>query len=59
MDLKDAVQGRPVLGKMAYKTRVLRVIKTQKAQTVAGSIAKGLRKACREVIKKKGAAIRG
>ena len=59
MDLNDAVTGRPVLGKMAYKDRVRRVIKTLKAQTVAANIAKGLRKTCRAVLKAKGAAVKG
>lgn len=56
MDLADALQGRPVLGKMAYKDRVRRVLRTKKAQTTAKNCANSLRKVCREVVKKKGAA---
>ena len=59
MDLSDAVSGRPVLGKMAYKSRVRRVIMTQKAQTTAANIAKGLRKTCRAVVAARGAAVKG
>ena len=58
-DLSDAVRGRPVLGKMAYKCRVRRVIMTQKAQTTAANIAKGLRKTCRAVVAARGAAVKG
>ena len=35
MDLKDAVAKRPVLGKMAYKSRVRSVRSSQQAQRVA------------------------
>ena len=59
MDLSDAVRSRPALGKMAYKARVLRVVKSRKAQCVASNIALGLRKACTAVVNRKGAAIRG
>ena len=55
MDLADAVAKRPVLGKTAYVARVRRVLKTKKAQLVAASCAKGLKKVCREVVRKKGA----
>ena len=56
MDLADAVDGRPLLGKMAYKARVRRVIKSKKAQDVAKSYANSLRNVCKAVLKKKGAA---
>ena len=56
MDLADAVDGRPLLGKMAYKARVRRVIKSKKAQDVAKSHANSLRNVCKVVLKKKGAA---
>ena len=59
MDLSDAVRSRPALVKMAYKARVLRVVKSRKAQCVASNIALGLRKACTAVVNRKGAAIRG
>lgn len=56
MDLADALQGRPVLGKMAYSARVRKVLRSQKAQSVAKSHAGSLRKVCKVVLKKKGAA---
>jgi len=58
-DLIDLQNKRPVLGKMAYKLRIRAVIKTNKAQQVAKNCAAGLKKVCREVIKKKGAMARG
>ena len=58
LDLADAVAKRPVLGKTAYKARVQRV-KGQKAQRVAANCAISLRKKCREVVLKKGAASSG
>ena len=48
-----------VLGKMAYKARVRRVIKSAKSQTVAGNVAKGLRGTCQRVVAAKGAAVKG
>ena len=48
-----------VLGKMAYKARVRRVIKSAKSQTVAGNVAKGLRGTCKRVVAAKGAAVKG
>ena len=59
LDLADAVAKRPVLGKTAYKARVQRVVKGQKAQRVAANCAISLRKTCREVVLKKGAASSG
>ena len=56
MDLKDALAKRPVLGKMAYRARVLRVIKSKKSQLTAKNIFAGFKRVCRLVIKKKGAA---
>jgi len=59
-DFADLRAKRPVPGKMAYTMRVKRLLKSQKAQRVAGNIAKGLRKVCHEVVhKKKGSASRG
>ena len=57
-DLADLRQGRPALGKSAYRVRVKAFLKTKKAQTVAKSIFATLKKKCQEVIDKKGAAIR-
>ena len=59
MDLADAFAKRPVLGKMAYKARVRRVIKSAKSHTVAGNVAKGLRGTCKRVVAANGAAVKG
>ena len=59
MDLKDAVAERPVLGKMAYKSRVRSVCSSQQAQRVAMACARGLKKVCKEVVRNKGAATSG
>ena len=59
MDLKDALANQPVLGKTAYRERVRRVMKSAKASRIAARTLQSLRKSCREVIKKKGAATRG
>ena len=56
MDLADALKGRPVLGKTAYRERARRVLQTKKAQSVAKSQANSLRKVCSAVVEKKGAA---
>ena len=58
MDLADAMKKRPVLGKTAYKVRVSNILKTKKAQAMAATYANSFRKACKEVVKKKGAATR-
>ena len=57
--MRDAVNKTAVLGKTAYKERVRRVVKTQKAMTVAGRVTLRLRKVCKEVLKKRGAATTG
>ena len=59
MDLQDAVASRPVLGKAAYKQRMRNVLKSKKAQQVAANCATSLKKTCKEVAQKKGAASRG
>ena len=56
MDLADAVAQRPVLGKTAYKLRVRRVVQARSFQRIAANIALGLKKTCKEVIRKRGAA---
>ena len=56
MDLADALKGRPVLGKTAYRERVRRVLKSQKAQAVAKNQANTLRKVCKAVLLQKGGA---
>ena len=59
MDLKDAVAKKPVLGKMAYRARIMRVLKTQVAQRKASNIAKGFRRTCKLIVDGHGAAVRG
>jgi len=59
LDLKDAVSKRPVLGKTAYRERVRRVLKSQKARTVAKNCTLGLRKVCKQVVQSGGIATRG
>ena len=56
MDLQDATAEKPVPTKVQHKARVRALVKTKKAQKAAANIAKSLRKTCRIVIKKKGAA---
>jgi hypothetical protein len=58
-DLKDLQVGRPPLGKMAYKARIRAICRGKKAQKVAANFANGLRKVCKEVKLKGGAAARG
>ena len=58
-DFADLRAKRPVLGKMAYKQRVVNVLRSAKAQRHAAACVRGLRKVCREVSLKGGAASRG
>ena len=46
-------------GRTAYRARLWAVLRSKKTQGVAGRIAAGLLKVCKEVVKKKGAASRG
>jgi transposase len=57
-DLKDLRDGRPALGKMAYKVRLTRFLKTRRAQDVAKAKFNAFKKVCREVKNKRGAASR-
>lgn len=59
LDLQDLKRGRGVLGKTAYRARVRVVLKKKKTQQVAARLSGQLYSACKEVIKKKGAATRG
>ena len=59
MDLKDAVSSKPSLSKEAYIARVRRVVKTKAAQKCAANCARSLRKGCKEVVLKNGAASSG
>ena len=58
MDLADAVAKKPVLGKTAYMMRIRSVVKSKRFQVMAANVARGLRKTCREVVRKRGAAAR-
>ena len=58
MDLQDLHLRRPRLGKTAYKARIRAVCKSPKSQDVAAACFKGLRKVCREVVRKRGAGAR-
>ena len=59
LDLADAVAKCAVLGKTAYKARVRRVVAGVRAQAVAANCAGSMRKVCKEVVLKKGAASSG
>ena len=59
LDLRDLKSGRPALGKTAYKARIRLVLRRKGTQKVAARFSSQLYSACREVIKKKGAATRG
>ena len=54
-DLKDLCEGRPVLGKIAYRLRVKAVLRSPKSQQVASRCAGTLKKVCKAVVAKKGA----
>ena len=58
LDMQDMVDKRPVLGKMAYKERIKNLCKSRRSQRVAGNLAGGLRRVCREVVRLKGGATR-
>ena len=58
LDLRGLKNGRPALGKSAFKLRVRSVCRTQRAKRVARNIAKSWRKTCRAVVAAKGAAVR-
>ena len=57
--MQDWNAKRPPLGRTAYRDRLRAVLRSKKTQGVAGRIAAGLLKVCKEVVKKKGAASRG
>ena len=56
MDLDDAVKKRPLLDKTAYRAQVRCVVRSKKAQAVGAAQAKLMKRVCREVVRKKGAA---
>ena len=45
-----------LLGKTAYKLRVRRLVRSRSFQRIAANVAMGLKKTCKEVIRKRGAA---
>ena len=51
-DLKDLREGRPVLGKIAYRLRVKAVLRSPKSQQVASRCAGTLKKVCKAVVAK-------
>ena len=59
MDLADLAAGRPVPGKLAYKERIKRLLKSPKAQTVAKNFFRNLRTVAKRVDKAQGKAVRG
>ena len=59
LDLADARANKRSLDKAAYRRRVRAVCCSAKAKAVAANIAKNFRKTCAEVVRVKGAAVRG
>jgi hypothetical protein len=57
-DLHDLKNRRPALRKVATEARLKAVLRTRKAQQVAVNMFLKLKGKCKEVIEKKGAAIR-
>ncbi len=55
-DLKDLSEKRPVLGRLAYAMRVRNVSKSPARQAFAKKCFAGLKKVCKLVLKKRGAA---
>jgi len=56
MDLTDLQEKRPVPGKLAYKERIRRLLKTKRAQTAAANYARSWHGVCKLVVKSKGGA---
>ena len=59
MELADPIAKKLVLGRMAYRSGVIRVLKTTKAQTTAANIAEGFRRTCKRIVDSKGAGVKG
>ena len=59
LDCEDLRKKRPPIGKTAFKARVRGILASKQAQTVAGRIATGFRKTCKEVVAKKEGMSRG
>jgi hypothetical protein len=58
-DMEDLQAKRPVIDKAQYKARIRALIATVKAQRAAKKFAGDLRRACKEVVQKKGQRSRG
>eukprot|EP00959_Pyramimonas_sp_CCMP1952_P222698 4655599-Pyramimonas_sp.AAC.1 len=57
LDLQDLRRKRALLGKTVCPARVKGVLKSAKDQTVAKNVAGRLRKACKQAVGRKGAAV--
>ena len=58
-DLKDMVDGVPVLGQAMYRSRIKAVLRSRSAQDVAKNFATNFRTVCKRVVKAKGAGVKG
>ena len=58
-DLADLAARRAPVGKAAFKIRVRNICRTKRAQRVAAAFARNLRRAAADVVRNKGAAVRG
>jgi transposase len=59
LDLADLVAKRPIVGRVAFKARVRRVLSSVRAKEVAAKCVRGLKKVAAEVVRKRGAATSG
>ena len=59
MDLADLAAKRPPLGKVAFKARLMRLLRTQKAKAVAANTMRNLKKTFAEVVLNGGGASSG
>ena len=59
LDLADLTARRATPGKAVYRERVRRLCRSQRAQTVAGNIARSWHNTCKAVVKAKGVGVRG
>ena len=58
LDLGDLREGHPAMTKALYRQRARYLCESQRAQRVAGALAKNLHAVCREVVRKRGARAR-
>ena len=59
MDLADLAAGRAVPGKLAYRERIKRLLKSPKAQEVAKNFFRNLRTVAKKIVKAKGGVVHG